>query len=166
MKLYEQDDAILIVSSDPSIKAALRIVRDTGAISECERPSALRGASLVIFGISGIIGLNSGNHIVVITASNKVGRLHGKDVFVVRGTKVVSLAPKGARVLSTAQQNDDLQYQALLSDLLARNPFYFSYDLDLTNTAQRIADNPQHDAPLHQRVRTPRSALGCYALRD
>jgi len=154
MKLYEQDDAILIVSSDPSIKAALRIARDTGAISECERPNALRGSSLVIFGIGGIIGLNSGNHLVVIASSSKVGRLHGKDVYLVRSTKIVSLAPKGARSLSAAQLADDQQYKALLTDLLSRNPFYFSYDLDITNTAQRIADAAHNDDPLHQRVRT------------
>jgi hypothetical protein len=102
MKLYEQDDSILIVSSDPAIKRALRITRECTSsslqIEEVDRPVSLRGSSLVIFGIIGFINLNAGMQLLVITASTKVGKLFGKDIFRVHATQLVSLAAKNNRV--------------------------------------------------------------------
>eukprot|EP01094_Clydonella_sp_ATCC50884_P017207 TRINITY_DN2953_c0_g1_i1.p1 TRINITY_DN2953_c0_g1~~TRINITY_DN2953_c0_g1_i1.p1 ORF type:complete len:582 (+),score=174.38 TRINITY_DN2953_c0_g1_i1:28-1746(+) len=148
MKVYEEEDRILLLPSDASIKECLVVSRADGAVATVERPPRKAGSFVLAFGVVGIVHLNAGPYLVLITAQKKVGRLLGQEVFQVIGTRTLQVST-GAK-LSAQQKADEAQYRAMLDSVLS-NPFYYSFDFDITNSMQRQAD-ADLSLPLHQRA--------------
>ncbi|KAI5286948.1 hypothetical protein KEM52_001815 [Ascosphaera acerosa] len=88
-----------------------------------------------VAGVLGILTLKLGKYVVVITKSRPVGRLRGHPVHKVEATDLLPLRAPHVQ----AADPDETAYLALIRGLLARSPLYFSYALDLTNSAQRQA---------------------------
>eukprot|EP01117_Protostelium_nocturnum_P005116 TRINITY_DN1858_c0_g1_i1.p1 TRINITY_DN1858_c0_g1~~TRINITY_DN1858_c0_g1_i1.p1 ORF type:complete len:1305 (-),score=506.54 TRINITY_DN1858_c0_g1_i1:1043-4957(-) len=107
----------------------------------------------IIFGILGIIPLLSGNHLIVVSAREKVGQIFGRDIYKVTGTRIVAI-PIDDSQLSEDEKKEEKVYLALLNSFLEGGNFYFSYNYDVTHSLQRIAEfsEEQLNNPLWKRV--------------
>ncbi|KAJ3054407.1 Phosphatidylinositide phosphatase SAC1 [Rhizophlyctis rosea] len=150
LHLYISNDAFTFepIYADPSTKReTLVISRDTGLITlnapQTANPNRQEEV-ITVLGIIGLIHLNAGDHIAVITHRYKVGKLGGKDVYKIVGHRVVPVR-KSRLHLSEQQMKDDDGYMKMLNQLLGSGFFYFSYDYDLTNSLQRQSERGEVD---------------------
>ncbi|KAH6564773.1 hypothetical protein BASA60_010156 [Batrachochytrium salamandrivorans] len=136
------------VLADSSIPRESLVIRRTdGAVLLNAPPSPTLAQEQVttIHGIMGIIRLNAGDHIIVITGCKRSGTLGGHDIFALTRHDILPVH-KSQSLLTERQIQDDLTYLSMLADLLDSGFFYFSYTCDLTHTLQRQA---QLGSPLH-----------------
>ncbi|KAJ3108223.1 Phosphatidylinositide phosphatase SAC1 [Phlyctochytrium planicorne] len=146
LNLYISDDTFTFepLYLDPSLpRQTLVISRADGqvTINAPPIPTLRQEEVLNVLGIVGIITLNAGLHLIVITDREKIGKIGGKDVYRLSNFSIIPFA-RSKLTLTEAQLHDDRIYLELLTDLLAARCFYFSYNLDLTVATQR-----QHDFP-------------------
>ncbi|KAI9193572.1 Sac phosphatase domain-containing protein [Polychytrium aggregatum] len=149
LKLYTSSDSLAIepVYLDSfSPREAVVIQRDTSAISLQSYSPSFDAQGETIHGLIGLIRLNSGDHLIVVTNRTKLGRLDGNDIYKLTGHKIVSVT-KSTVHLSEQQIRDDGVYIGLLNDLLGSGYFYFSYTLDLTRSLQQTRF-PKSSEPL------------------
>ncbi len=100
--------------------------------------------SLIVYGILGLVKLNSGEHMIVITERQKVGRLAvpdsqgwlGHDVWKMTSYRILPVNPVPGHIAQT-QMADDVQYLGMLEDILGIDGFYFSPTYDLTQSLQK-----------------------------
>ncbi|KAJ3300068.1 Phosphatidylinositide phosphatase SAC1 [Borealophlyctis nickersoniae] len=140
-------------------------------------PTLRQEEVITIYGLIGIIKLNSGeemrvrlcrfsrvkadiyrnsmtkgDHLVLITDRDKIGKINGKEIFKLTRHKIIPVQ-RSRLHLSDQQIKDDETYVTLLSQLLGSGFFYFSYDYDLTHTLQRQAEIGEVDKrPIWQRA--------------
>ncbi|KAJ3086263.1 Phosphatidylinositide phosphatase SAC1 [Quaeritorhiza haematococci] len=141
LHLYISNDSLTFepLYLDPAVsRETLSISRENGAISlNGPASNTLRQEEVImVYGILGMIRLNAGEHVIVITNRTRVGRIFGHDVFKVAGHKIIPV-PRSRLHLSDKQLRDDETYIALLEDMLKLDYLFFSYGYDLTNTLQR-----------------------------
>ncbi|KAJ3220303.1 Phosphatidylinositide phosphatase SAC1 [Clydaea vesicula] len=141
LRLYVSSETFTLepAYADPNvIHETIVINRENGGLKRNAPPSSTLAQEEVLttFGLMGIIKLNAGDHIIVITDRKKVGNFAGNDVYRITGTKVIPV-PKSRLHLSERQVQDDDRYLSLLEDMLSKDYFYVSYTMDLTNTLQR-----------------------------
>jgi len=116
----------------------LLINRQTGSIDDHKSQTIPTQERVVqCLGLFGMIRLPSGNHLVVIKKAKKVGELSQKSVFQVEETEIIAITPTKAR--NQGVEQDNATFVAMLNQVLATPAFYFSYELDLTHTQQRLA---------------------------
>ncbi|KAH6587556.1 hypothetical protein BASA61_006282 [Batrachochytrium salamandrivorans] len=135
------------VLADSSIPRESLVIRRTdGAVLLNAPPSPTLAQEQVttIHGIMGIIRLNAGDHIIVITGCKRSGTLGGHDIFALTRHDILPVH-KSQSLLTERQIQDDLTYLSMLADLLDSGFFYFSYTCDLTHTLQRQAQLGSND---------------------
>lgn len=119
--------------TSPSTPSAptLVIERPTGDIrlNNGPLPGSRRISSVA--GILGIIRLRLDRYIILITKAQPVGKIRGQTIY-----KVVSIDFFQLRERPLHDPDEDA-YITILQGLLKESPMYFSYDYDLTNSAQR-----------------------------
>ncbi|KAI9014939.1 SacI homology domain-containing protein [Gaertneriomyces semiglobifer] len=137
---------------DPSVRRhTLVINRENGSLRQDAPPApTLRQEEVVtVHGLVGLISLNAGDHIVVITDRARVGQMNGHDIYKLIGHKIIPV--RRSKLHLTEQQiQDDVSYVIMLDSLLASG-FYFSYTTDITNTLQR-QHNVDKNQPLWQQA--------------
>ncbi|KAI8927060.1 SacI homology domain-containing protein [Entophlyctis helioformis] len=114
---------------DPAIpRESLVIRRSDGAVVLNAPPSPTLGQEEVVgtHGIIGIIRLNAGDHVIVISDRQRVGSIGGKDIYRITAHRILPI-------------QDDAIYISMINDLLSSCAFYFSYTYDLTHSLQRQA---------------------------
>ncbi|KAJ3212994.1 hypothetical protein HDU82_000003 [Entophlyctis luteolus] len=92
-----------------------------------------------VYGIIGVIVLNAGYHLILITNRSRVARVFNNDIYQLTGHKIVPVARNSAVSLSPSQIADDIQYMSMLESLLSSAFWYFSYNGDITKNVQRLA---------------------------
>ncbi|KAF7258500.1 hypothetical protein EG68_03982 [Paragonimus skrjabini miyazakii] len=97
--------------------------------------------SLVIYGIWGTIRLLSGNHLVVITARERVGELFGNVIWKITKSAIFPFVKSNIN-LSDVQVQDERVYCQMLETVLDMDGFYYSTTFDITHTQQRLSDTP------------------------
>ncbi|ORY47698.1 hypothetical protein BCR33DRAFT_696129 [Rhizoclosmatium globosum] len=91
-----------------------------------------------VFGVVGLVRLNAGNHLILITNRQKVARLLNNDLYKLTGHVVIPIA-KSALSLTAVQQRDDQLYLQMLDSILSSGFWYFSYQSDITKNVQSLA---------------------------
>ncbi|PAA66959.1 hypothetical protein BOX15_Mlig027473g1 [Macrostomum lignano] len=94
-----------------------------------------------IYGLWGIIRLPppAGPQLLTIRSRALVGNLWGHNVWRVDATDVLPFQRLSAS-LSPQQASDAAAYLAMVQEVLKTPNYYFSYTLDVTHSAQRLAD--------------------------
>ncbi|KAJ3008269.1 Phosphatidylinositide phosphatase SAC1 [Thoreauomyces humboldtii] len=114
--------------------------------------SSLRQEEVIsIYGLLGIIKLNAGDHIIVATSRERIGRIGHDDIYKLTGHKIIPVQ-RSRLHLQEQQIEDDVNYVVMLDALLGGGYFYFSNTFDITNTLQRQNALPIKTGPLWQRA--------------
>ncbi|TPX71110.1 hypothetical protein SpCBS45565_g01267 [Spizellomyces sp. 'palustris'] len=139
---------------DPSVRRETLVINRQDGSLQLNAPPAptLRQEEVVqIHGLIGIIKLNAGDHIVVITDRERVGQLSGHDIYKLTGHKIIPV--QRSRLHLTEQQiQDDVNYVVMLDNLLESGFFYFSYTYEIANTLQRQSVTAPKNQPLWRRA--------------
>ncbi|KAJ2350672.1 Phosphoinositide phosphatase sac1, partial [Coemansia sp. RSA 2618] len=126
----------------------LVIDRTSGAVATAKAGagafSAAPQRTLSVHGVMGMIQLQRGPYLVLITGREAAGAIGAATVYRVTETRVVRASAD--RVPAGFDALDEAAYVRLLEAALQTPAFYFSYDTDVTNTLQRQARGaPTHD---------------------
>ncbi|KAI9363018.1 SacI homology domain-containing protein [Zopfochytrium polystomum] len=127
------------VYANPAVpRATLVIARDTGLLRMNSPPSpTLRQEDVTtVCGVLGILTLNSGDHLVVVTDRVKVGKICGHNIYRLAGYRVIPVVSRESVTLTSAQKRDDELYLQMLKDILTACSFYFSTTFDVTQNLQ------------------------------
>ncbi|KAJ2513778.1 Phosphoinositide phosphatase sac1 [Coemansia sp. RSA 2049] len=124
------DEQLRIDRTSGEVKAASTLADKAGGLSGAPQ------RTITAHGIVGMINLQRGAYMVLITGREAVGTVGTSTVYRVSETKIVKVAADN-RVVPGFDAVDEATYLRLLESALAVKSFFFSYDMDLTNTLQR-----------------------------
>ncbi|KAJ2269300.1 Phosphoinositide phosphatase sac1 [Coemansia sp. RSA 451] len=129
---------VTIEASRGSSDTHLVVDRTTGQVTTASSSPAFSASplrTLSAHGIMGLINLQRGPYVVLITGREAVGTIGSSTVYRVSATRVVRVADD--RTPSGFDAADEATYVRLLENALQTPSFYFSYDMDLTCSLQR-----------------------------
>lgn len=143
MRLWEFPDQYVIEPTDGSSASSLEISRIDGSmklIDEIPHCSALRVPKIsTIFGVIGILKLLAGSYLLVITERESVGSYMGHPIFKVSSMKVFP-CDHSLKNTPVEQKKMEAEFSALLNVAEKTPGLYFSYDVNITLSAQRLHD--------------------------
>ncbi|CAK9320819.1 unnamed protein product [Citrullus colocynthis] len=141
MRLWEFPDQYVIEPTDGSCGSSLSVSRVDGSmklIEELPQCSSVRVPKIrTIFGVIGLLKLLAGSYLIVITDRECVGSYLGHPIFRITSLKVF---PCDHSVSSSPveQKKMEAEFSGLLSVAEKTSGLYFSYDTNLTLSAQRL----------------------------
>ncbi|XP_041022381.1 phosphoinositide phosphatase SAC6 [Juglans microcarpa x Juglans regia] len=143
MRLWEFPDQYVVEPTDGSSGSFLAISRNDGSMNlidelpECNSVRVPR--ILTIFGVVGMLKLLAGSYLIVITERECIGSYLGHPIFKVSSLKIFpcnhSLENSPAE-----QKKMETEFSGLLNIAERTSGLYFSYDTNLTLSAQRLHD--------------------------
>lgn len=143
MRLWEFPDQYVVEPTDGSSGSFLAISRVDGSmnlIDEIPHCSSLRVPKIrTIFGVVGMLKLLAGSYLLVITERECVGSYLGHPIFKISSMKVFP-CDQSLKNSSEEQKKMETEFYRLLN-VAERTPgLYFSYDVNITLSAQRLHD--------------------------
>ncbi|XP_006340833.1 phosphoinositide phosphatase SAC6 [Solanum tuberosum] len=143
MRLWEFPDQYVVEPTDGSCGSCLEISRVDGSvklIDEVPECNSVRVPKIQkIFGVIGILKLLAGSYVLVITDRECVGSYFGHPIFKVSSMKFYP-CDQSLKNSTAEKKNMEAQFSALLN-VIERTPgLYFSYDVNITLSAQRLHD--------------------------
>ncbi|KGN48996.1 phosphoinositide phosphatase SAC7 isoform X2 [Cucumis sativus] len=141
MRLWEFPDQYVIEPTDGSCGSSLSVSRVDGSmklIDELPQCSSIRVPKIrTIFGVIGLLKLVAGSYLIVITDRESVGSYLGHPMFRITSLKVF---PCDHSVNSSPleQKKMEAEFSGLLNVAEKTSGLYFSYDTNLTLSAQRL----------------------------
>lgn len=143
MRLWEFPDQYVVDPTDGSSGSCLEISRVDGSmklIDEIPHCSSLRVPKIrTIFGVIGILKLLAGSYLLVITERESVGSYMGHPIFKVSSMKVFP-CDHSLKNTPVEQKKMESEFSALLNVAEKTPGLYFSYDVNITLSAQRLHD--------------------------
>ncbi|KAI9077395.1 hypothetical protein K1719_040708 [Acacia pycnantha] len=143
MRLWEFPDQYVIEPTDGSSGSSLSVSRVDGsmklidAIPECNK---LRVPKIwTISGVVGMIKLLAGSYLLVITDRECVGSYFGHPIYKVSSMKVFP-CDHPLNNTTAEQKKTELEFSKLLNIAEKTPGLFFSYDTNLTLSAQRLND--------------------------
>ncbi|KAF3563648.1 hypothetical protein DY000_02011844, partial [Brassica cretica] len=143
LRLWEFPDQYVIEPTDGSAAPCLDISRLDGSmklidqVAEC---NSLRVPKIrSIFGVVGMLKLLAGSYLVVVTESESVGSFLGHPIFRINSLKVLP-CDHSLKNSPEEQKKVETDFSRLLSVAERTNGLYFSYEINLTLSAQRLHD--------------------------
>ncbi|KAL6634172.1 hypothetical protein ACP70R_026843 [Stipagrostis hirtigluma subsp. patula] len=142
LRLWEFPDRYIFEPIDGLADLYLSVNRASGTMNLVEElPS--RGSSTnpkvqTVYGVIGVLKLAAGSYFLVITDRDCVGSYLGHAVFKVTGLRILQC--NNALSTSAEQKKMEAQFSQLLDAAEKTIGLYFSYDVNLTLTAQRLYD--------------------------
>ncbi|KAI4314645.1 hypothetical protein L6164_027533 [Bauhinia variegata] len=143
MRLWEFPDQYVIEPIDGSSGSSLAVSRADGSmklidkIPEC---SSLRVPKIwTIFGVVGMLRLLAGSYLLVITEREGVGSYLGHPIFKISSMEVFP-CDHSLNSTSAEQKKTETEFSGLLNIAERTHGLYFSYDTNLTLSAQRLND--------------------------
>ncbi|XVF62285.1 hypothetical protein PTKIN_Ptkin08bG0205200 [Pterospermum kingtungense] len=143
MRLWEFPDEYVIEPTDGSSASSLSISRVDASLKlidnvpEC---SSLRVPKIqTIFGVVGMLKLVAGSYLIVITDRECVGSYLGHPIFKVKSLKVLP-CDHSVKNSPAEQKKVENEFCGLLKVAERTHGLYFSYDTNLTLSAQRLHD--------------------------
>ncbi|KAJ3075257.1 Phosphatidylinositide phosphatase SAC1 [Podochytrium sp. JEL0797] len=103
-------------------------------------PTLQQETQQTVYGVVGIVALNAGPHLILITNRQKVTRLLNSDLYRLTAHTVIPIHVNTSLSLTPAQIRDDELYLQMLDSLLGNGFWYFSYQTDVTRNVQRLAE--------------------------
>ncbi|KAK9948257.1 hypothetical protein M0R45_003842 [Rubus argutus] len=170
MRLWEFPDQYVIEPTDGSNGSSLAVSRVDGSMSLIEKlpeSSSVRVPKIrTIFGVVGVLKLLAGSYLLVITERECVGSYLGHPIYKVSSFKVYP-CDHSLRNSPAEQKKMETEFSALLN-IAERTPgLYFSYEANLTLSAQRLNDlgNESKLLPLWRQAE-PRFLWNNYMLEN
>ncbi|XWS45639.1 hypothetical protein CRYUN_Cryun15aG0153800 [Craigia yunnanensis] len=143
MRLWEFPDEYVIEPTDGSSASSLSISRVDASmklidgIPEC---NSIRVPKIqTIFGVVGMLKLVAGSYLIVITGRECVGSYLGHPIFKVISLKVLP-CDHSVKNSPEEQKKVENEFSRLLKIAERTSGLYFSYDTNLTLSAQRLYD--------------------------
>ncbi|KAJ8567708.1 hypothetical protein K7X08_019916 [Anisodus acutangulus] len=143
MRLWEFPDQYVVEPTDGSCGSCLEISRVDGSVKLIDEVPECRSVRVPkiqkIFGVIGILKLLAGSYVLVITDRECVGSYFGHPIFKISSMKFFP-CDHSLRNSTAEQKTMEAQFTALLN-VAERTPgLYFSYDVNITLSAQRLHD--------------------------
>ncbi|KAI4327832.1 hypothetical protein L6164_020249 [Bauhinia variegata] len=143
MRLWEFPDQYVIEPTDGSSGSSLVVSRVDGSmklIDEIPQSSSLRVPKIwTIFGVVGMLRLLAGSYLLVITERECVGSYLGHPIYKIASMKVFP-CDHSLNSTSAEQKKTEVEFSGLLNIAEKTDGLYFSYDANLTLSAQRLND--------------------------
>lgn len=143
MRLWEFPDQYVVEPTDGSSASFLTISRVDGSmklIDELPECSTLRVPKIrTIFGVIGMLKLLAGSYFIVITERESVGSYLGHPIFKVSSLKIFP-CDHSLKNSPEEQKKMETEFSGLLNIAERTSGLYFSYDVNLTLSAQRLHD--------------------------
>ncbi|KAL3525181.1 hypothetical protein ACH5RR_013553 [Cinchona calisaya] len=143
MRLWEFPDEYVIEPTDGSSASSFSISRVDGSIKfidDIPQCSSLRVPKIqTIFGVVGLLKLLAGSYLLVITERECVGSYVGHPFFKVSSMKVFP-CDHSLKNSPAEQKKMETEFSGLLNVAEKTSGLYFSYDVNITLSAQRLHD--------------------------
>ncbi|KAM7529511.1 hypothetical protein LguiB_032921 [Lonicera macranthoides] len=143
MRLWEFPDQYVVEPTDGSSGSCLAISRLDGSmklVDDIPHCSSLRVPKLrTVYGIIGLLKLLAGTYVLVITERESVGSYLGHPIFKVSSMKIFP-CDHSVKNSSAEQKKLESEFSELLKVAEKSPGLYFSYDVNLTLSAQRLHD--------------------------
>ncbi|XP_010547401.1 PREDICTED: phosphoinositide phosphatase SAC6-like [Tarenaya hassleriana] len=143
LRLWEFPDQYVIEPTDGSGSSCLNISRVDGSMKILEQVTecnSLRVPKIsTIFGVVGMLKLLAGSYLVVVTESECVGSFLGRPIFRITSLKVLP-CDHSLKNSPEEQKKMETEFSRLLSVAERTSGLYFSYEINLTLSAQRLHD--------------------------
>ncbi|GAB4848390.1 GTPase activating protein (GAP) for Rho1p [Ancistrocladus abbreviatus] len=141
MRLWEFPDQYVIEPTDGSSGSVLTVSRVDGSmklLDELPHCSTVRVPKIrMIFGVIGMLKLFSGSYLFVITERKCVGSYLGHPIFKVSSMKIFP-CNQSLNSSPAAQKRMETEFSAVLNAAEVTPGLFFSYDANLTLSAQRL----------------------------
>lgn len=155
LSVFVERDAIVLDASSGEDTSCLSIRRPDGACELVARPAGGwgggRAPDLEAVGIVGLLPLASGAHLMLITNRRRAAHAAGYSIWQATAFEVLALGQPADLPARTRREEAELLH-AVRTHVLGCRSLYFSYEHDLTHTAQRIATRVQRAQPLWRRA--------------
>ncbi|XP_051117496.1 phosphoinositide phosphatase SAC6 [Andrographis paniculata] len=143
MRLWEFPDQYVVEPTDGSSASFLAISRVDGSmnlIDEIPLCNSLRVPKIrTIYGVVGMLKLLAGSYFIVITESECVGSHLGHPIFKVTSMKVLP-CDHSLKNSPEEQKKTESEFSRLLNVAEKSPGLYFSYDVNITLSVQRLHD--------------------------
>ncbi|OIV92663.1 hypothetical protein TanjilG_18014 [Lupinus angustifolius] len=143
MRLWEFPDQYVIEPTDGSSGSSLAVSRTDGSmnlIDEVPECSSLRVPKIyTIFGVIGILRLLAGSYLLVITERECVGSYLGHPIFKISSMKIFP-CDHSLKSTPAEQKKTEMEFSALLNVAEKTSGLFFSYETNITLSAQRLND--------------------------
>ncbi|KAG2376276.1 Phosphoinositide phosphatase [Vigna angularis] len=143
MRLWAFPDQFVIEPTDGSSGSSLAVSRVDGSmklIDEVPECSSLRVPKIyTIFGVVGMLRLLAGSYLLVITERESVGSYLGHPIFKISSLKVFP-CDNSLKNTPAEQKKIETEFSALLNVAEKSSGLFFSYETNLTLSAQRLND--------------------------
>ncbi|XP_058108077.1 phosphoinositide phosphatase SAC6-like isoform X2 [Magnolia sinica] len=143
MRLWELPDQYIIEPTDGTFDSYLAISRVDGSLNLIEdlpHASFVRAPKIrTVFGVIGMLKLVAGAYVVVITERECVGSYLGHPIFRASSLQILP-CNQSLRSSSAEQKKLETEFSVLLNAAERASGLYFSYDVNLTLSAQRLHD--------------------------
>ncbi|CAL0330803.1 unnamed protein product [Lupinus luteus] len=143
MRLWEFPDQYVIQPTNGSSCSSLSISRKDGSmklIDEIPEYRTIRIPKIfTIFGVVGMMRLLAGSYLMVITGRKCVGSYLGHPIFKISSMKVFP-CDHSLKHTPAEQKRTEMGFSALLNVAERTSGLFFSYDTNLTLSAQRLND--------------------------
>ncbi|XP_043709836.1 phosphoinositide phosphatase SAC7-like [Telopea speciosissima] len=143
MRLWEFPDQFVVEPTDGSSSSCLAISRVDGSmnpIDEIPHCNSVRAPKIqTIFGVIGVLKLLAGSYVLVITGREQVGSYLGHPIYKVSSLQILP-CDHSLKNSPTDQKKMETEFSVLLNAAEKTSGLYFSYDVNLTLSAQRLHD--------------------------
>ncbi|XP_050101870.1 phosphoinositide phosphatase SAC7-like isoform X4 [Malus sylvestris] len=143
MRLWEFPDQYVVEPTDGSQGSSLAVSRVDGSMQLIDKlpdSSSVRVPKIrTIFGVVGILKLLAGSYLMVITDREHVGSYLGHPIFKVSSLKVFP-CDHSLKNSPAEQKKMETEFSGLLNIAEKTPGLYFSYETNLTLSAQRLHD--------------------------
>nr|DAD25082.1 TPA_asm: hypothetical protein HUJ06_026546 [Nelumbo nucifera] len=168
MRLWEFPDQYVVEPIDRPTGSILTITRANGSLNltdEFPHCKPVRSPKIrTIFGVVGTLKLLTRSYILVITERECVGSYLGHPIFKVKSLKILP-CDGSLHSSPTEQKKMETEFSVLLNAAERMHGLYFSYDINLTLSAQRLHNlgDESNALPLWRQV-DPRFVWNNYML--
>ncbi|CAN8278759.1 unnamed protein product [Cochlearia groenlandica] len=143
LRLWEFPDQYIIEPCDGSSAPCLEISRSDASmklIDQVIECNSLRVPKIrSIFGVVGMLKLLAGSYLVVVTESERIGSFLGHPIFRITSLKVLP-CDHSLKNSPEEQKKMETEFSKLLSVAERTSGLYFSYEVNLTLSSQRLHD--------------------------
>lgn len=143
LRLWEFPDCYIFEPIDGLADLYLSVSRASGTMNLVQdlpsRGSTTKHKVQTVYGVIGVLKLAVGSYFVVVTDRDCVGSYFGHAIFKVTGLKVLP-CNNAHNTTSAEQKKMETEFSELLDAAERTIGLHFSYDINLTLSAQRLHD--------------------------
>ncbi|XVE82399.1 hypothetical protein DITRI_Ditri16bG0001400 [Diplodiscus trichospermus] len=143
MRLWEFPDEYVIEPNDGSSASSLSVSRVDASMKLIDGIPECRSTRVpkiqIIFGVVGMLKLVAGSYLIVITERERIGSYLGHPIFKVISLKVLP-CDHSVKISPAEQKKVENEFYRLLKIAEKTPGLYFSYDTNLTLSAQQLYD--------------------------